>query len=115
MSQSNYIAAAIAVAFLVFITAKGSLSKYISLMTGGEGFGQDTAAAGTTTTAEQAVSATKGATDAKQGDVDTSSKTPSAGPLDLLNTVLSAGGPADDILGGVAGKLGVGAIIGGIL
>lgn len=49
MGQSNFIAASIAVAFLVYITAKGSLPKYLSLLTGASGFGNDTASAGNKT------------------------------------------------------------------
>lgn len=50
MGQSNYIAAAIAIAFLVFITARGSLAKYLDLLTGMSGKGQDISTAGTAKT-----------------------------------------------------------------
>ena len=43
MGQSNYIAAAIAIAFFVYITARGSLANYLGIMTGSGGFSSDKA------------------------------------------------------------------------
>lgn len=100
MSQSNYIVAAIAIAFLVYVTVKGSLANYITLLTGGAGFGQDTASAGNapqqTASVDGAASQTETAANAEP-EAD-----PTAAPLTILQSVMKAGGPADAVLDAVA-------------
>lgn len=100
MSQSNYIAAAIALAFIVYITMKGSISKYIEILTGGAGFQQDTASAGN---APQQTADANGTTPAAPAE-NASGKpddTKAPEPLSLLQQVMKADGPANDILGTV--------------
>jgi hypothetical protein len=98
MSQSNYIAAALAIAFLVYVTMKGSLAKYIALLTGGVGFGQDTASAGNSPQAT--VDASNGSAPAEGGKDDekpsaTSDGTPSlTNPLTFMSKIPHAVGGA---------------------
>jgi guanyl-specific ribonuclease Sa len=111
MGQSNYIAAAIALAFIVYITMKGSLSKYISILTGGGGFAQDTASAGNTPTqtAQANTSASQSSATASNSSGQSSSSGSNASdtaanataPLSILQQVTAAGGPADALLDGV--------------
>lgn len=98
MSQSNYIAAALAIAFLVYVTMKGSLAKYIALLTGGVGFGQDTASAGnspqeTKPSGSEGTSGSAGASDEKPSA--TSDGAPSlTNPLTFMSKIPHAVGGA---------------------
>lgn len=120
MSQSNYIAAALAIAFLIYITMRGSLTKYITLLTGGAGFGQDTASAGNepqktaNVDGTPAPSSAGGVVQAAGAAVNAAtSGDATAAPLTILQSVIKAGGPADAVLDGVqmfgsaAGFLGI--------
>lgn len=95
MGHSNFIAAAIAIAFLIFITAKGSLAKYIAMFTGSAGTGSDTT---NTAGATNADAAPAGTAQSESGDAFANGSSgggaaggggggdaaaPAAGPLDI--------------------------------
>lgn len=96
MSQSNYIAAALALAFIVFITMRGSLTKYINILMGTGGQVADADVAGGEPSKDVATGETPPASNAE--DEEQSSAEPA---LTLLQQVVKAGGPADDVLDGV--------------
>jgi hypothetical protein len=95
MSQSNYIAAAIAIAFIVYITVKGSLPKYLGILTGSGGFGTDTASAGNT---PQKTASAATNSDTKSSDTASSA----ASTADAASTAATA---ANAVVGGDAGAI----------
>lgn len=103
MSQSNYIVAAIAIAFMVYITVKGSLSNYITLLTGGAGFGEDVASAGNPEQQTASVDQSTGSPPSTEtAENETSGSGAANVPLTILQQVARAGGPADEVLDAVS-------------